>query len=447
MPQAMHTASGQEDQFRDTLPKKYRDLKVDIITRADEIEITGLVFEISLYEAIDSPFIHGQLKFADNSGLVSALPIIGQEDVRIKFTRRGHTVDRTFACTGVTGIKKVSGDSAGVVLTLTSKKHLTNAVSTFSKSYSGLASDIIDKIHFNNFGEHIDIKSNSGSAHNIVFPFTKPYAAINTVMGKTFGEDGTPYFLFENLFGDKPILQSLKSMVDATPVTKLKELSQTKATNKDVNGQSTRYVGDSLGVLYDYEIDKNSDSLNMLSGGALINNTIRLNISNNEYSENSFKHALHAKTIADLDPYKFYTVDGENLASSALKPSLSVEMYNPVAFESDGVTELSTQAGTLSLTMAQSHLSRMNDMISISAYTDSDPENYKVGLCVNLIVTPNRPALDGDGVAIDTLFSGTYLIARLRHYIKDDNYTMSMELIRDGLSIPTWLQQTEQTEY
>ena len=82
----------QGDDLKDAVPKKHRDLKVHIITRVAEVEITDLIIEISLFEAIDSPFIHGELKFADNSGLVTALPIIGQEEVKISFTRRGHKV-------------------------------------------------------------------------------------------------------------------------------------------------------------------------------------------------------------------------------------------------------------------------------------------------------------------------------------------------------------------
>ena len=54
-----------------------------------------------------------------------------------------------FSCTRVTNISKVLGEAAGVEMQLESTKLLTNAVSVFSKSYSGLASDIIQIIHTN----------------------------------------------------------------------------------------------------------------------------------------------------------------------------------------------------------------------------------------------------------------------------------------------------------
>jgi hypothetical protein len=425
----------QDKNIKDSMPKKYRDLKVEIITRINIVDITPLVMEISLFEALDNPFVHGELKFADNSGLITALPIIGQEEVKIKFTRRNKTVEKTFACTRVRNIEKVLGDAAGAVLTLTSKKHLTNSVKLFSKSYSGLASDIIQQIHKNNFNEDIEIKTPSGSAHNVVFPFSKPYSAIKNVIKKTYGDDGTPYFLFENLFGKKPILQSLESMLKETTEENLPVLSMQKATNKDDLGQGSRYMPGALGALYKYEISKNSDTLKLLSSGALVNNTIRLNHSNSQYTENSFNYEQQAPTIAELDPYHLYELDELKLDSNELKASVSIELYNPIAFESEGVTALGTHTDSFSLTKNRSYKSRLNNMMRISAYCDSDPDNYKVGKCVNLIIAPNMSALEGAELK-DGLFSGTYIISRIRHYLKDDEYTVSMELIREGLSKP-----------
>jgi len=427
----------QSKYLRDSVPGKYRDLEVNIVTRVDRIDITPLIIEISIFEDLKCPFLKGELIFADNSGLMTALPIVGQEEVEIKFTRAGHSVEKVFACTSVVNIEKVAGEVAGVVMTLTSKKHLTNAVKQFSKAYSGLASDIIESVHFDSFKEHIDVKSKSGSAHRIVFPFIKPYAAIDMIMNKTFGEDGTPYFLYENLFGDGPILQSYESMLTDEKLEQLPILTKNMATNNDDLGQGTRFNPGSIGQLLSYEINKTGDTLRLLSRGALVNNTIRINFSNNSYKEVPFFYGKHAAILDDqLDQFRNYEVDEDRLESNLLKPSRSVEMHNPLAFETEGVTELHTQQDDLALTKRLSRISRMGDLVRISAYADSSPSAYMVGKCVNLIVASNLPPLDGT-VSVDQLFSGRYIIGRLRHYIKGGNYQMSMELIREGLSKPS----------
>lgn len=419
--------------IRDSSPRKYRDLKVEIITRVDQVDITPLVTEISIYEDLMDPFLKGDLTFADNSGLLTALPIIGQEEVHIEFVRAGVKVEKRFACTKVKNVEKLLGETAGVVMSLTSIKHLKNAVSQFSKSYSGLASDIIQTIHSDNFGEEIEIVSPSSTAHHVVFPFVKPYAAINMVLRKTFANDGSPYFLYENLFGEGPILKSLTEICKDDDV---QELSKTLNRNRDTEtGQGQRDMPLALGQLIDFKIVKNSDTLKMLSGGALTNNTLRINPTNNEYTEEMFFYEDQAPVDAPLDPFENYEIDNERLNSQLINPNVRVEMYNPWAYESEGVTALNTQDDSMALAKANSMLQRLNNGVRISAYADSLPEKYMVGKCVELNIPPNLPPLEGE-VLTDELFSGRYIISRLRHYIKGEDYTMSMELVRDGLNKP-----------
>ena len=421
------------DNLKDASPKKIRDLKVEIITAIAQVDVTSLVIELSLYEDIYDPFVKGDLTIADNSGIISGLPVLGQELVKIKFSRSGHEIEKTFACTRVRGIKKVVGETAGAVLSLTSQKHLTNAVSMFSKSYKGLSSDIIQKIHSDAFGEDIDIVSESGSAHSIVFPYIKPYAAINAILRKTTAADGTPYFLYENLFGEKPILKSLQAMCEEESDTVLKKNINSNADTDMGFGQ--RDNPSTIGQLYEFEVLKNADTLKLLSSGALVGTTARINLANNEYVESPFLYKTDAKTIAPLDQFQEYQIDDQRLDSGLMSPSYRSEFYNPIAYESEGVTELNTNLDPAARTKAASRLNRMNNMFRLSLYTDSAPKKYMVGKCINLDLPINAPGV-ANGDMKDELFSGKYLITRLRHYIKGEEYTMSIEVIRDGISIP-----------
>ena len=144
--------STESGDMRDSTQKTYRDLEVNIITRTDRVDITALIIEIGFSEDINSPYLVGRLTFVDNSALATTLPIIGQESVEIKFIRAGVEVEKTFSCTNVVNITKMVGEVAGIEMELESTKILTNSVSVFSKSYSGLASDIIQKIHTINEG-------------------------------------------------------------------------------------------------------------------------------------------------------------------------------------------------------------------------------------------------------------------------------------------------------
>lgn len=422
--------------IRDSFQKTIRDLKVNISTRDITIDISKFVISFKIYEDLDYPYLAGELQILDNSAITSAFPLVGQETVEISFTRAGISVTKEFACTSVVDISKALNESAGVTLKLISKKGLTNSVSNFSKSYSGLASDIIKNIHNSFFNEDIDIQSDAGSAHNIVFPFTTPYVAIQSVISRTFGTDGTPYFLYENLFGEKPILKSLADMNKEEDFNDLFELKRRINHNKDEAGQGTRNTPDHVGALLNFNIAKDFDTIKLLSQGALLNNALRLDLSNKNYSENPFYYATNAKleeVDPSVDPYVNYEVDDNHIESNLLKPAVSIEMHNPLAFESEGVTELHTHSDTMAKSKKKSYLSRLNNMVRITAETDSDPLHLQVGKCVNLVIPLNAPALPGADMT-NELFSGRYLITKLTHQVKSKEYTMLLNLARMDLS-------------
>jgi len=428
--------STESGDIRDAMQKSYRDLEVNIVTRLDRVNISDNVIELRIEESISQPYLTGKLIFADNSALTTTLPIVGQELVEIKFIRAGVEIEHIFSCTNVTNITKALGETAGVEMHLESTKLLTNAVSIFSKSYSGLASDIIQKIHTNFLKEPIDIKTQSSTAHNVVFPFGKPYPAIRKILSTTFGSDGTPYYLFENLVGDGPILKSLGDMLTEEDDLELFELRKRLSFNTDTEmGQGSRSSPKTIGALYSYNVLQQSNTMALLSGGALSSNTIRINPANKDYTENSFYYEDHAAGYSKLDPYQKYEINDTKLSSGILKPSIGVEFHNPIAFESEGVTELNTQSDVLAKTKRSSFDNRINNMIRITAEVDSHPEKMKAGVCVNMIMIANAPPIDGEKLE-DKLNSGRHLITSMSHILRSGEYTMELELSREGLSQP-----------
>jgi hypothetical protein len=67
------------------------------------------------------------------------------------------------------------------------------------------------------------------------------------------------------------------------------------------------------------------------------------------------------------------------------------------------------------------------------AYTLDTGEPFGAGKTVDYVLPHFSPSLTSDDRQIDEVNSGKYIIASLRHYIKDGEYTMSVELIRDGV--------------
>ena len=157
--------------------------------------------------------------------------------------------------------------------------------------------------------------------------------------------------------------------------------------------------------------------------------------------ENNFYYEDHAAGYSPLDPYQKYEVNDTKLSAGILKPSLDVEFHNPIAFESEGVTELNTQSDVLAKTKKKSFARRINNMVIIRATTDSHPEKLKAGTCVNMRVLANAPPMDGEQLE-DLLNSGRHLITSVDHILRGGEYTMELTLAREGLSQPAKIGKT-----
>ena len=81
--------SAETSDIRDALQRVIRDLKVKILTRDVELDVTKSVLSFDIVEDLDLPHLIGELKLLDNSAITSALPLVGQETVEIEFVRAG----------------------------------------------------------------------------------------------------------------------------------------------------------------------------------------------------------------------------------------------------------------------------------------------------------------------------------------------------------------------
>jgi len=211
-------------------PKKLKAIRV-VVERYNQeiIDITSSITELSLYESIYAPFVYGELIVVDNSAMLSTFPFIGQEKVLIYWERENKTFTKVFRITDVFDVRQINDQTGGYGLSITSEQQVRNSISLFSKSYKGNSSEIIEKIYKEFLLTDIDVRTTGYLAHNIVFPFIKPLQAINMIQRATPAFDKTPMFVFETVYGEKPVLDSMKNMLDQDPVLTLQMKNNTNA--------------------------------------------------------------------------------------------------------------------------------------------------------------------------------------------------------------------------
>lgn len=414
-------------------PKTLQGLAV-VIERYNKslVDITSNITEISLYESIFTPFMYGEIILIDNSAMLSIFPFIGQEKVLIVWEREDKTIVKVFRVTDVFDVNQINESTGGYGISITSEKQMRNAISLFSKSYKDNSSEIIRKLYKEYLLEDLDVKVEGYFDHNVVFPYMKPLQAINMIQRATPAIDKTPMFVFESLYDEKPILNSMKQMLEQNPVLEI-DPKNTAADNPiSASSNMDKYRNQA----YKVTINRAYNTLDQLGSGAYSCQTLGVDIGARTYTVTDFDFTKHAPTICQKDWIStFFTFDSvintDNpdgvLVNGIRSTAAPVQYRNENAFED--FPNLNTIDENLAAAM-RSYMKRLKS-ISVNVHMNSVPD-LGVGKTVKLKWYRFSPKLNNEDPE-DKVNSGVYLIAALRHYLKNGEYTMSMELVRDGI--------------
>lgn len=414
-------------------PKTLQGLAV-VIERYNKslVDITSNITEISLYESIYTPFMYGEIILIDNSAMLSVFPFIGQEKVLIVWEREDTTITKVFDVTDVFDVNPINEGTGGYGISISSEKQMRNAISLFSKSYKDNSAEIIKKIYTEFLSSDLDVKIQGYYKHNIVFPYIKPLQAINMIQKATPAADETPMFVFESLYDERPTLNSMMQMLDQDPVLTI----DPKVTAASNPGSSNLDMNKYRNQAYKITINRAYNTLDQLGSGAYSCQTLGVDIGNKSYEVTDFDFTIHAPTICQKDWITtFFTFDGvantdnpDNVLVNGIRSTRA-----PVQYRNEKAFEDYPNLNTIDenhLAAMRSYMKRLKS-ISVNVHMNSVPE-LRVGKTVELKTYRFSPKFNNEDPE-DKVNSGVFLIAALRHYLKNGEYTVSMELVRDGI--------------
>jgi hypothetical protein len=422
-----------DPRLKEVAPKTISGIKLSL-TKYNEsvLDITSNFSELSIFESINSPFLYGHIVLVDNSSMLSTFPFIGQEKLRVEFDRGGKSVEMDFRVIGVYDVKGQLDGVGTYGLRLSSEKQTRNAISLFSKSYRGNGADIISGIHSEYLKSEVDLKVKAKRDYNIVFPYMTPLAAINMIQKNVMAEDGTPMFLFENLYTRKTVLNSYKQMLEQKPVF---HIEPRQATNTNAVGASTRDIQELEGQVYSEAIDGQWNTHKQLAAGAYGAQVTSIDISAHTAEITDFDFREHAPPIAKDWISSFYAFDDVRV-NSIRSTRNYIQYTNGAAFCLDnGTIDHPNLTGgseeVLNRAIINSYMSRMDSTV-VNIYMNSVPA-IAAGVTVEYTKQRFSPKFNKDEDPTDKVNSGIYLVSSVRHYIRNNEYTMSIELIRDGM--------------
>ena len=410
-------------------PHELQDFQASIISHNNSVfNITERVSNFTIFESIFESSLTGTITIVDNIGMISTIPIIGQEIIAVSYKFKNKDVDIAFRVSEIHDIKNVNDNTGIYALKLVSDKKFLSAVNLFSRSYRGKNTEIIAKIHEDFFGEEVEVISNGGTSHRIVYPYTKPYTAIELVLNNTYGEDKTPLFLYETVNGAKVKLQSYGDMLSR--YDNVIELKNVNIINDDPTGQARRNIPTQNQNVSEQVIKRAYKTFDNVRKGVYAAFVTSIDISGKVYSEERFDYKEHAPNVNS----NLRDVLSDSFQINEASPN---ELFNSrqLYFEKDSLAYESPDVGNiyqvddLSKAAMMSYRNRMDSQF-VALIADSHPE-LEVGNIVSLNFRRMKPNLDREE-DIDKVNSGEYLCTAIKHQFKAGKYSIVVEAQRFG---------------
>lgn len=422
------------DVYGSVLPSTIRNLKVTVTSYiGTEYVITENVSELSIFESIYSPFLYGRMIIADNSAMLSIFPFYGQEKLSIEFERDDEKqFVRNFYINNVFDISRVDNNVGGYGLSFTSEKQMVNAGCLFSRSYIDKGEEIIRMIYDDFFwgiqDRPLSIETRTKGSYSINFPYIKPLAAISMITNAVLAMDNSPMFLYETLYGDFTRLRSYREMYSKKPIPGLIVREQTVAT-KARRGENETFRSS----VYNFKSNSAYHTLNLLSSGHLGGTVTAVDISRKRGAMRAFSFIDDAPSAGRVggqewvtDKFKIPLPSGQRQAHAIPSTINTLNMQNAHGHMGGSIST----SPDLDRMIHGSLMERMST-IALSIYMDS-VTSIEAGKTIEVEVPRFSPKLEGEDDNKDYVNSGKYLISSVRHYIKNGEYSISLECIRDS---------------
>ena len=142
-----------------------------------------------------------------------------------------------------------------------------------------------------------------------------------------------------------------------------------------------------------------------------------------------FSFREHAKPISN-DWVSAYFAFDDNRIHTQYNTKNRIMYKNTLAFGDDDFPNL-TGLDELEVAIINSYFSRLRT-VSVLAHINSAPE-IECGKMVEYKKERFSPKLAPADDPDDKVSSGDYLVASIHHHIRRQEYTMSIELVRDGM--------------
>ena len=429
------------------------------------VNIQSMVQELNIYESITQAAVYGTLVLVDSVNLINNLPIQGTERLFFKLSTPGtskleHIVDASESTGHPFYIYKISNrqqpQQGTLVYTLhfASREFMRNIRTKISKAYEGSLSSIVQEILGDKDGLDSRKKLYYESTKNsdkMVMPNVSPFKAIGMCANKAlpYYSKGVGYYFYETTKGF--FFQSWENMCAHYGGTKERDPVQ------EFFYSPQNITDDSI------DIDKVEHDLKSVESYKFINqqHDVAAAQALGTYGHRVITHNLYAKDFTETD-FHYHddfnqTIHADFIQDEGGSQNKFAVRGNPVDFDNKNVSDYAESLVSLIPTNQYSHGDAggsfgtdVNDDGRLEGVRNAQLQQVVAGTTVQMTVKGQtyiqpgqvidfrlRPVEEdgqtSDKKAYDPLYSGRYVITKVRHRVTKQDYKMVLECRKDSV--------------
>jgi len=194
------------------------------VTEKFAIDITDTLVAFDVNESINTRVLTGSMTIVDAVGMLSNLPITGQEKIELKIQKgpvgkgkKEWEKELTFFVRSVENVERANDFTMEYQLQIVEESYFLNALTLVSQAYTGT----INSIMMDLAEEHLQIEKFTVDAtagtFKVIIPNWRPFAAMKWLTRRARTDANEPFFCYNTLF-EGMHLKSVRSIYDSVPI-------------------------------------------------------------------------------------------------------------------------------------------------------------------------------------------------------------------------------------
>tara|TARA_B100002019_G_scaffold54947_3_gene47141 strand:- start:50018 stop:51436 length:1419 start_codon:yes stop_codon:yes gene_type:complete len=427
---------------------------------SDPLILSNFMVEMTIYEDIFSPYMHGNILIADSKDLINGLGIHGGESITIKFRTTSledapeNILERTFIVSGIYNRGMINDRQQTYTLKFCSPEGYDDQTKPMAgiQTVEGNFKDAIQKLYDDKISGGRD-RTEDGASNDIdIQPdpeesefayMSNNWSPIQNMMYLTkFAKsgDGIPdYLFFESNKGYH--FRSISEMIESQKESPFDQYSYVQEGQPPVTKDGESLTNDILPPKFsqfnEIDIPRTIDVLEGQASGQYASNTMMIDFFSKE------RQTIASDVRGDMASFK---KTDSGLGVPAFVPRNSLQktfmMYgnsilnttNKVGFGVlDGAYVQGAGGYSYSQAFRRQYLYSFKDYsfeVIVPGRTD-----IEVGRLVKLVYPKgtSKAGIEDQDEALDPVLSGNYLITSIAHRFKPTDYTMNMNIVKNGL--------------